>query len=185
MERVVPWPALCAVIEPYYPKPGNGRPPIGVERMLRLYFLQQWFNLSDPGVEEALYDSQAMRRFVGIDLGHEPVPDETTVYRFRHLLETHGLGRRLFDQVQRHLAENGLQVATGTIVDATIINAPSSTKNRDKARDPEMHQTKKGNQWYHGMKAHVGVDAESGLVHSTHYTAANESDVAHTHEVLH
>lgn len=127
----MPWPALCALIEPYYPKPGNGRPPVGVERMLRIYFLQQWFSLSDPGVEEALYDSQPMRRFVGIDLGHEPVPDETTVCRFRHLLEAHDLGRRLFDAVQRHLAANGLQVATGTIVDATIINAPASTKNSD------------------------------------------------------
>ena len=140
------------MIEPFYPKPGNGRPPIGIERMLRIYFLQHWFNLSDPAVEEALYDSQAMRRFVGIDLGREPVPDETTVCRFRHLLEEHDLGRRLFDEVQRHLTTKGLKVATGTIVDATIINAPSSTKNADKARDPEMHQTKKGNQWYFGMK---------------------------------
>jgi IS5 family transposase len=138
MERVVPWPALCELIEPFYPKPGNGRPPIGVERMLRVYFLQQWFNLSDPAVEEALYDSLAMRRFVGIDLGREPVPDETTVYRFRHLLEAPDLGRRLFDEVQRHLAAKGLKAATGTIVDATIINAPSSTKNAKKARDPEM-----------------------------------------------
>jgi IS5 family transposase len=140
MERVVPWSALCALIEPFYPKPGNGGPPIGVERMLRLYFLQQWFNLSDPAAEEALYDSLAMRLFVGIDLGREPVPDETTVCRFRHLLEEH-LGRRLFDEVQRYLTAKGLKVATGTIVDATIINAPSSTKNADKARDPEMHQT--------------------------------------------
>jgi IS5 family transposase len=140
MERVVPWPALCELIEPFYPKPGNGRPPIGVERMLRVYFLQQWFNLSDPAVEESLYDSLAMRRFVGIDLGREPVPDETTVYRFRHLLEAPDLGRRLFDEVQRHLAAKGLKAATGTIVDATIINAPSSTKNAKKARDPEMAQ---------------------------------------------
>jgi IS5 family transposase len=124
--------------------------------MLRIYFLQQWFNLSDPAAEEALYDSQAMRRFVGIDLGCEPVPDETTVCRFRHLLEEHDLGRRLFDEVQVHLAAKGLKVATGTIVDATIINAPSSTKNADKARDPEMHQTKKGNQWYFGKKGHFG-----------------------------
>jgi transposase, IS5 family len=120
MERVVPWPALCALIAPFYPKPGNGRPPIGVERMLRIYFLQHWFNLSDPAVEEALYDSLALRGFVGIDLGREPVPDETTVCRFRHLLEEHDLGRRLFDEVQQHLAANGLKVATGTIVDATI-----------------------------------------------------------------
>jgi transposase, IS5 family len=133
MERVVPWSALCALIQPFYPKPGNGRPPIGVERMLRIYFLQQWFNLSDPAAEEALYDSSAMRRFVGIDLGCEPVPDETTVCRFRHLLEAHDLGQPLFDEVQQHLASKGLKVATGTIVDATIINAPSSTKNADSA----------------------------------------------------
>jgi transposase, IS5 family len=185
MERVVPWSALCAVIEPYYPKPGNGRPPVGVERMLRLYFLQQWFNLSDPGVEEALYDSQAMRRFVGIDLGREPVPDETTVCRFRHLLEAHGLGRRLFDQVQRHLAGNGLQVATGTIVDATIIHAPSSTKNRAQARDPEMHQTKKGNQWCFGMKAHVGVDSRTKLIHAAVATPANVADSRVLPDLLH
>ena len=166
MERVVPWPALCRRIAPFYPKPGTGRPPIGVERMLRIYLLQQWFNLSDPGVEEALYDSPAMRRFVGIDLGREPVPDETTMCRFRHLLEAHDLGRRLFEEVQRHLAENGLKVSTGTIVDATIISAPSSTKNADKARDPEMRQTRKGNQWYFGMKAHFGVDSRSKLIHA-------------------
>src|SRR5689334_6737793 len=153
MERVVPWAALCALIEPFYPKPGNGRPPIGVERMLRLYFLQQWFNLSDPAVEEALYDSLAMRRFVDIDLGREPVPDETTVCRFRHLLEEHDLGQPLFDEVRRHLAAKGLKVATGTIVDATIINAPSSTKNADKARDPDMHQTKKGLKSNHPFRA--------------------------------
>jgi len=176
MEQVVPWPALCGLIEPFYAKPGNGRPPIGVERMLRIYFLQQWFNLSDPGVEEALYDSQAMRRFVGIDLGREPVPDETTVCRFRHLLEEHDLGRRLFDEVGRHLAAKGLKVATGTIVDATIINAPSSTKNAEKARDPEMHQTKKGNQWYFGMKAHFGVDSRTKLIHSARATPANVAD---------
>jgi transposase-like protein DUF772/HpcH/HpaI aldolase/citrate lyase family protein len=161
MERVVPWPALCGLIEPFYPKAGNGRPPVGVERMLRIYFLQQWFNLSDPAVEEALYDSLAMRDFIGIDLGREPVPDETTVCRFRHLLETHDLGQQLFDEVQRHLTATGLKVATGTIVDATIISAPSSTKNAKKARDREMHQTKKGNQWYFGMKGHIGIDSRT------------------------
>jgi IS5 family transposase len=176
MERVVPWSALCGLIEPVYPKPGNGRPPIGVERMLRIYFLQQWFNLSDPAVEEALYDSQAMRGFVGIDLGREPVPDETTACRFRHLLEQHDLGRRLFDEVQRHLTTKGLKIATGTIVDATIINAPSSTKNAKKARDPEMHQTKKGNQWYFGMKAHLGVDSRTKLIHAVAATPANAAD---------
>jgi IS5 family transposase len=176
MERVVPWSALCALIEPYYPKPGNGRPAVGVERMLRIYFLQQWFNLSDQAVEEELYDSSAMRRFVDIDLGRKPVPDETTVCRFRHLLEAHDLGQQLFDEVQRHLAAKGLKVATGTIVDATIISAPSSTKNADKARDPEMHQTKKGNQWYFGMKAHFGVDSRSKLIHAAVATPANVAD---------
>ena len=162
-----------------------GQPPVGVERMLRIYFLQHWFNLSDPAVEEALYDSQAMRRFVGIDLGREPVPDETTVCRFRHLLEAHDLGRRLFDEVQRHLAAKGLKVATGTIVDATIINAPSSTKNAEKARDPEMRQTKKGNQWYFGMKAHFGVDSRSKLIHAVQTTPAHVADSTVLPDLLH
>jgi IS5 family transposase len=185
MERVVPWAALCALIEPHYPKPGNGRPPVGVERMLRIHFLQHWFNLSDPAVEEALYDSQAMRAFVGIDLGREPVPDETTVCRFRHLLEEQDLGRRLFEEVGRHLAAKGLKVATGTIVDATIISAPSSTKNAAKARDPEMHQTKKGNQWYFGMKAHLGVDSRTKLIHAATATPANVADSTVLPELLH
>src|SRR5499426_1026119 len=185
MEQVVPWPELCALVEPHYPKPGNGRPPVGVERMLRIYFLQQWFNLSDPAVEEALYDSRAMRDFVGIDLGREPVPDETTVCRFRHLLEAHDLGRRLFDEVQRQLAAKGLKVATGTIVDATIINAPSSTKNAGKARDPEMHQTRKRNQWYFGMKAHFGVDSRSKLIHAVQTTPANVADSTVLPDLLH
>jgi IS5 family transposase len=185
MERVVPWPALCGLIEPFYPKAGNGRPPVGVERMLRIYFLQQWFNLSDPAVEEALYDSLAMRDFVGIDLGREPVPDETTVCRFRHLLETHDLGRQLFDEVQRHLTATGLKVATGTIVDATIISAPSSTKNAKKARDPEMHQTKKGNQWYFGMKAHIGIDSRTKLIHAAVATPANVADSTVLPDLLH
>ena len=148
MEQVVPWAELCALIEPVYAKAGNGRPPVGAERMLRIYFLQQWFNLSDPGVEEALYDSAGMRQFVGIDLGREPVPDETTVCKFRHLLEEHELGERLFERVGEHLQAKGLRLSTGTIVDATIINAPSSTKNARQERDPEMHQTRKGKQWY-------------------------------------
>jgi IS5 family transposase len=185
MEQVVPWSALCELIAPVYPKPGNGRPPIGVERMLRIYFLQQWLNLSDPAVEEALYDSLAMRGFVGIDLGREPVPDETTVCRFRHLLETHDLGHQLFAEVQRHLAAHGLRIATGTIVDATIINAPSSTKNADKARDPEMHQTKKGNQWYFGMKAHFGVDSRTKLIHAVVATPANVADSRVLPKLLH
>ena len=185
MDRVVPWQALCALIEPVYPKPGNGRPPVGLERMLRLYFLQQWFNLSDPAVEEALYESISMRQFVGVDLGREPVPDETTVCKFRHLLEQHDLGRRLFEQVGRHLQQQGMQVSSGTIVDATILSAPSSTKNQDKARDPEMHQTKKGNQWYFGMKAHIGVDAKTKLIHSVAATAANVHDKHPLPELLH
>src|SRR5438477_937465 len=185
MEQVVPWCELCALVAPHYPKPGNGRPPIGVERMLRIYFLQQWFNLSDPAVAEALYDSSAVRRFVGIDLGREPVPDETTVCRFRHLLEEHDLGQPLFAEVQQHLAAKGLKVATGTIVDATIINAPSSTKNADKARDPEMHQTKKGNQWYFGMKAHLGVDSRTKLIHAVVATPANVADSTVLPELLH
>lgn len=185
MERVVPWSALCAVLEPVYPKAGKGRPPIGVERMLRIYFLQQWFNLSDPAVEEALYDSLAMREFVGIDLGREPAPDETTVCKFRHLLEAHDLGRRLFEEVHRHLEAQGLKVSTGTIVDASIINAPSSTKNAEQKRDPDMHQTKKGNQWYFGMKAHIGVDSKTKLIHSVVATAANVADSTILPDLLH
>ena len=185
MERVVPWGELCALIEPVYPKPGNGRPPVGLERMLRIYFLQHWFNLSDPAVEEALYDSSAMRAFVGIDLGREPVPDETTVCKFRHLLESHDLGRALFEQVARHLQARGLKVASGTIVDATIINAPSSTKNQSGERDPEMKQTKKGNQWYFGMKAHIGVDSKTKLIHSVVATPANVHDSQVLGHLLH
>jgi len=185
MERVVPWSELCALIEPAYPKPGNGRPPVGLERMLRFYFLQHWFYLSDPAVEEALYDSSAMRAFVGIDLGREPVPDETTVCKFRHLLESHDLGRGLFEQVARHLQARGLKVASGTIVDATIINAPSSTKNQSGERDPEMKQTKKGNQWYFGMKAHIGVDSKTKLIHSVVATPANVHDSQVLGHLLH
>jgi transposase, IS5 family len=176
MDRVVPWRGLCARIEPVYPKAGNGRPPVGVERMLRMYFLQHWFNLSDPAVEEALYDSPSLRAFVGIDLGQEPVPDETTVCKFRHLLEQHGLGRVLFDEVTAYLRAQGLAVSTGTIVDATIIAAPSSTKNATGTRDPAMHQTQKGRQWYFGMKGHFGVDSQSKLIHSVEVTPANIHD---------
>jgi transposase, IS5 family len=185
MEEVVPWADICALIEPFYPKPGNGRPPYGLDRMLRIYFLQQWFNLSDPGVEEALYDSATMRDFAGIDLGREPAPDETTICRFRHLLETHDLGRRLFEEVHRHLEANGLKVSTGTIVDATIIHAPSSTKNADQARDPDMRQTRKGNQWYFGMKAHIGVDSKTKIIHSAVATAANVADCHLLPDLLH
>ena len=177
MNRVVPWAKLGAVVETVYPKTGNGRPPIGLERMLRIYFLQQWFNLSDPAVEEALYDSLAMRDFVGIDLpGREPAPDETTVCKFRHLLEKHVLGRGLFQEVHRYLETQGRKVTTGTIVDASIINAPSSTKSTEQKRDPDLHQTKKGKQWYFGMKAHIGVDNQTKLIHSVVATAANVAD---------
>jgi IS5 family transposase len=185
MNRVVPWSRLCALIEPHYPKRGNGRPPVGLERMLRMYFLQQWFNLSDPAVEEALYDSRAMRDFVGIDLGLEPVPDETTACKFRHLLEEHHLGERLFEEVGRHLQEHGMQVSSGTIVDATIIAAPSSTKNASGERDPEMRQTKKGNQWFFGMKGHIGVDSKTKLIHSAVVTSANVHDSQMLPQLLH
>ena len=185
MEQVVPWSELCAIIAPYYPKRGNGRPPVGLERMLRLHFLQHWFNLSDPAAEEALYESASMRQFVGIDLGCEPVPDETTILNFRHLLERHDLGAALFTRVNQHLAARGLQVAGGTIVDATIIAAPSSTKNQAKARDPEMHQTRKGQQWYFGMKLHIGVDSRTKLIHSMAATAANVHDARMLPHLLH
>jgi len=185
MELVVPWAELVALVEPHYPKAGNGRRPVGVERMLRMYFLQQWFNLSDPAVEEALYDSPLMREFVGIDLGREAVPDETTVCKFRHLLEEHQIGAAMLATVNEHLQEKGVRITTGTIVDATIIQAPSSTKNRKQERDPEMHQTKKGKQWYFGMKAHVGVDSKTKLIHSAVATAANVADPTVLPELLH
>jgi len=185
MDRVVPWAELCALIEPIYPRAGKGRRPIGVERMLRIYFLQQWFNLSDPAVEEALYDSLAMRSFVGIDLGREPVPDETTACKFRHLLEKNEIGRQLFEQVHVHLEKHGIKVAKGTIVDATIISAPSSTKNAAGERDPDMHQTKKGKQWYFGMKAHIGVDSKTKVIHAVVATAANVADSTILPDLLH
>jgi len=185
MERVVPWVQLCALVEPFYSPGATGRPPVGLERMLRIYFLQQWFNLSDPAAEEALYDSMAMRSFVGIDLGREPAPDETTILRFRHLLESHDLGRQLFAAVGQHLQAQGLKIATGTIVDASIISAPSSTKNQDKARDPEMRQTQKGNQWFFGMKAHVAVDSKTKLIHAIAASAANVHDKHALPHLLH
>ena len=185
MEQVVPWAKLGALIEPHYPKPGNGRPPKELEQMLRIYFLQQWFNLADPAVEEALYDSATLRQFVGIDLGAEPVPDETTVCKFRHLLEEHKLGEEILGTVNLHLQAKGVRITTGTIVDATLIHAPSSTKNREQSRDPEMHQAKKGKNWYFGMKAHVGVDSKSKIIHTAVATAANVSDVAMLPDLLH
>ena len=185
MDTIVPWAALCEVIEPHYPKAGNGRPPIGLQRMLRIHFIQHWFNLADLACEEALYDSASLRRFVGIDLGCEPVPDATTLLRFRRLLNDNQLGEALFAQVGQVLQDKGFKVNTGTIVDATIIGAPSSTKNADKARDPEMHQTRKGQQWYFGMKLHIGVDSQSGLAHSAVVTAANVHDKHPLPNLLH
>ncbi len=185
MEQVVPWSDLESLVEPHYPKAGKGRRPVGLGIMLRTYFVQQWFNLSDPGVEEALYDSAGLRRFVGVDLGRAPAPDETSVCRFRHLLETHDLGGAVLDAVNHHLASKGIRITTGTIVDATIIHAPSSTRNQSGERDPEMHQTRKGNQWYFGMKAHIGVDSREGVVHSVCTSAASVADVHLLPDLLH
>jgi IS5 family transposase len=185
MEQVVPWARLVEVIAPYYPTGKRGRPPVGIERMLRLYFLQQWYALADEALEDALYDSQALRNFAGIDLGSEAVPDATTLLHFRHLLEAHDLGRRIFEEVGALLEEKKLLLREGTLIDATIIAAPSSTKNRRRERDPAMHQTKKGNQWYFGMKAHIGADEASGLVHSVEGTAAHVSDLSQAHALLH
>jgi IS5 family transposase len=186
MDHIIPWQEMSQAVEPHYPAPkGAGRRPIGIERMLRIHFLQHWFELSDPGVEEALYDSRAMRQFVGIDLGKEPVPDESTVLQFRHLMERHQLGDKLFHLVNEYLAQNGLKVNRGTIVDATIINAPTSTKNKEKSRDPDMHQTRKGNQWYFGMKTHIGVDSKTKLIHSVAVTSANCHDSQMLEDLLH
>lgn len=177
MEEIIPWDEWVGVIEPYYPKGKRGRPPMGIEKMLRMYLLQIWFNLSDPATEDAIYDSYAMRKFTDIDFMTETVPDETTLCKFRHLLETNGLNKLFFDAINRVMVQTGHMMKGGTIVDATIINAPSSTKNAEKKRDPEMHQTKKGNEWKFGMKCHTGVDAGSGLVHTITVTAANEHDI--------
>jgi IS5 family transposase len=185
MEQVVPWARLVERLQPLYPKGERGRPPIGLERMLRIYFLQNWYGLADEALEDALYDSQALRGFAGIDLAVASVPDATTLLHFRHWLEQHELTKVLFDEVWAMLEERGLLMRQGTIVDATIIAAPSSTKNKSKSRDPEMHQTRKGNQWYFGMKAHIGVDVASGVVHTVIGTAANEADINQTGALLH
>ena len=186
MEQVVPWSRLMEVIEPHYPKSGKrGRPPIGLERMLRMYFVQQWYGLADEAVEDAIYDSQALRNFMDIDLSRQSVPDATTLMGFRHLLEANNLAQALLVEVNAMLIERGLLMSKGTLVDATLIAAPSSTKNQKHARDAEMHQTKKGNQWHFGMKAHIGVDQESGLVHTLVTTAANVSDISQTSVLLH
>jgi len=185
MEKVVPWSALESLVRPHYAKAGNGRQPVGFSIMLRTYFVQQWFNLSDPGVEELLYESPVIRRFIGVDLGIAAAPDETTILRFRHLLEQHDLGGLMLDAVNMHLEAKGIKIQTGTIVDATIIHAPSSTKNEAGKRDPAMHQTKKGNQWYFGLKAHIGVDAKEGHVHSLATSAANVADMHMLPDLLH
>jgi IS5 family transposase len=184
MDAVMPWARLVALVAPHYPKPGNGRPPMPLERMLRGYFMQQWFNLSDPQAEDALYDIEPMRRFAGIELAEEVVPDETTILRFRHLLEKHRLTEAIFAQVRTLLEARGLMLKSGTIVDATIINAPSSTKNESKARDPQMHQTRKGKQWFFGMKLHVGT-TKQGLVHSLASGPANQADITRIDDLLH
>lgn len=184
MNAVIPWERLIALIEPHYPKAGRGRHPVGLERMLRIYFLQQWFDLSDPQAEDAIYDSESMRRFAGVELGEDRIPDETTILRFRHLLEKHGLTERIFEEIRALLDERGMYLRSGTIVDATIIAAPSSTKNRDGKRDPEMKQTKKGNMWHFGMKVHVGTDTQ-GLVHSLKVTNAAQADIKQMPDLLH
>jgi IS5 family transposase len=185
MEQIVPWAELQGLIEPHYPKGENGRPPVGLSIMLRVYFLQQWFNLSDPGAEEALYESPALRRFAGVDLGRAPAPDESTILQFRHLLEKHDLGGAMLQTVNEYLESRGIRISRGTIVDATIIHAPSSTKNRSGERDPEMHQTRKGKQWYFGLKAHIGVDSKQGHVHSVCTSAASVADKHMLPDLLH
>ena len=184
MDAVIPWAELRRVIEPHYPKAGNGRQPLGLEKMLRIYFVQQWFNLSDPQAEDSLYDSESIRRFVRIELSEDVVPDETTILRFRHLLEQHGLTAQIFELVKELLAAKRLLLKAGTIVDATIIAAPSSTKNASQTRDPEMKQTRKGNQWYFGMKLHIGTDPK-GRVHRVVATHAATADITQLDELLH
>ena len=184
MDAVIPWPRLVRLIEPHYPKAGRGRQPLGLEKMLRIYFLQQWFNLSDPQAEDAIYDSESMRRFARVELGEEVVPDERTILRFRHLLEQHGLTQAIFNSITGLLEERRLLLRSGTIVDATIIAAPSSTKNARKTRDPEMKQARKGKNWYFGMKLHVGADPR-GLVHTVTATAASAADISQLPELLH
>lgn len=185
MDKVVPWDALLALIEPHYPKAGKGRHPYPIKTMLRIHFMQQWFGYSDPAMEEALYDVAPVRKFANLSLSSGSVPDETTILNFRRLLEQHGLAEKILAAVNRHLDARGLLLRQGTVIDATIIHAPSSTKNKEGKRDPAMHQTKKGNQYYFGMKAHIGVDVESGLVHTVATTAANAADVTQTEHLLH
>ena len=185
METLMPWPELCALVEPHYPKAGNGRPPIGLERMLRMYWVANWFNLADEACEDAMYDIPVFREFRDFDLGRERIPDATTLLKFRHLLEENDFGKEMFARVGTLLQVNGVKVSGGTIVDATLIAAPPSTKNEEKARDPEMHQVKKGNQWHFGMKVHVGADSQTGLIHSATVTAANVHDSQQVEHLLH
>ena len=184
MDAIIPWKQLLELIEPHYPKAGNGRPPLGLEKMLRIYFLQIWFNLSDPGAEEALYDSESMRRFARIELTEDKIPDETSILNFRHLLEEHELTKAMFETINGLMEGKGLLLRSGTIVDATIIAAPSSTKNSTESRDPEMKQTKKGNNWHFGMKVHVGTDPR-GVVHSLTATHAATADITQMDTLLH
>jgi transposase, IS5 family len=184
MDAVIPWSALLALIEPFYPKAENGRPPHPMARMLRIYFMQQWFNLSDPAMEDALYDSESMRGFAGLDLSRDVVPDESTILRFRHLLEKHQLTEAMFAQVRQLLEQKGLLLKSGTIVDATIVAAPPSTKNAAGQRDPQMRQTRQGKDWHFGMKLHVGT-TKQGLVHSLAAGPANEADITRMDELLH
>ena len=184
MDAVIPWARLLELIEPHYPKAGNGTQPKPMEQMLRIYFMQNWFNLSDPQAEDSLYDIESMRRFAGLELAEDAIPDESTILRFRHLLEKHQLTERIFAQIRTLLEEKRLLLRSGTIVDATIIAAPPSTKNAAETRDPEMHQTKKGKDWHFGMKAHVGTDRR-GIVHSLSTTAANVSDISQLPKLLH
>ena len=185
MNLVVPWAELVRLIEPYAPQAKTGRPPFAVQTMLRIHFLQQWFGLSDPAMEEALHDVPLYCEFAQLDTGMGRLPDESTILRFRHLLEEHDLSLQIMAAINATLAQKGLMLKAGTVVDATLIAAPSSTKNSQGERDPEMHQTKKGNQWHFGMKAHIGVDADSGLVHTVVGTGANVHDVTQVHQLLH
>ena len=184
MGKVVPWERLLKRIEPHYPKAGKGRPPMPMECMLRIYFLQQWYALSDPAAEEALYDIESMRNFAGLELIVDAIPDETTLLKFRRLIEKHELSRTLFEAINHYLIDKGIQVSQGSMIDATIVQAPSSTKNKEKKRDPEMHSTKKNNQHYFGMKIHIGTDVNSNVIHTATVTAANTADITEMPHLL-
>ena len=184
MEQVVPWSRLLKLIEPHYPKKGNGRPPISMEVMLRIYFLQQWYALSDPAAEEALYDMESMRRFSLLELGEDVIPDETTILNFRRLIEKHDLSVTMFNDINAYLVDRGIKVSKGSMIDASIVHAPASTKNKEKQRDPEMHSTRKNNQYYFGMKIHIGSDVNSNAIHSATVTSANIADISEMPELL-